>query len=129
LKNKNRLKEFTFKILGISAILVLIASLVFGFIIPQFYLPVLPLVLVFFILITLLVHAWQLNLAKKDIAKFARNNMLITFFKLVIYSIFAIVYIAVDKENALVFVICLMIIYLIFTFIEVVDLTKIVKKD
>ncbi len=118
------MKQFIAKILGVSAVLVLLASLVFSFFIPQYYLPVLPYMLLFFLAVTISVHAWQLRMARKDIGKFTRSNMLITFFKLVIYSVFAVIYIAFDKENALVFVICLMIVYLVFSFLEVSDLTR-----
>ncbi len=121
------MKQFILKILGASVVLALIGWLVFYYFLPEFYIPVLPFVLLFFAVVTISVHAWQLKLAKKDIAKFARTNMLITFFKLIVYSVFAVVYIAVDSENALVFVICLMLLYLIFTFLEVSDLTRISK--
>jgi len=123
------MKSFTIKIIVVTTILAIFGTVVFFFFLRQHYLPVLPFVLFFFMAITLAVHAWQINLAKKDIAKFARNNMVITFLKLVVYSVFAIVYIAFDSENALVFVICLMIIYLVFTFLEVSDLTRIAKGD
>lgn len=121
------MRKFIAKILGASAVLVILSWLAFSFFIPQYYIPVLPYMLIFFLLITIIVHAWQLKLAKKDIAKFTRSNMLLTFFKLVIYSVFAVVYIAIDKEHALIFVICLMIVYLVFSFLEVSDLTRISK--
>lgn len=121
------MKQFIAKILGVSAVMVILAWLVFSLFIPQYYLPVLPYMLIFFLIVTISVHAWQLKMAKKDIAKFTRSNMLITFLKLVIYSVFAVIYIALDKENALVFVICLMLVYLVFSFLEVSDLTRISK--
>ena len=68
-------------------------------------------------------------MAQKDLAKFTRSNMLLTFLKLIIYSVFAVVYIAVDRNHALVFVICLMILYVVFTFLEVSDLTRISKNQ
>lgn len=122
------LKRFIAKVVGISVIIALIGWLAFSLFLPQYYLPVLPYTLIFFLVVTILVHAYQLNLAKKDLAKFTRNNMLITFFKLTIYSIFAVIYISIDSENAVVFVICLMLLYIIFSFIEVTELTRISKR-
>lgn len=122
------LKRFIAKTTGISILIALIGWLVFSLFLPQYYLPILPYTLLFFLVVTNLVHAYQLKLAKKDLAKFTRNNMLITFFKLIIYSIFAIIYIALDSGNAVVFVICLMLLYLIFSFVEVVELTRISNK-
>jgi len=102
--------------------------LVFSLFLPGYYLPVLPWMLLFFLVITLLVHAWQLKLIQKDMGRFARSNMLVTFFKLMVYSVFAVVYIASDRENALVFVVCLALVYFIFSFIEVSEITRIVRK-
>ncbi|MEZ5104242.1 MAG: hypothetical protein R2757_07090 [Draconibacterium sp.] len=122
------MKQFIFKILTVSIVLALIGWVVFSFFLKEYYLPVLPFMLLFFMIVTISVHAWQLRMAKKDIAKFTRSNMLLTFVKLVIYSVFAVVYIAFESENALVFVICLFGIYLVFSIIEVSDLTRISKK-
>ena len=106
----------------------LVGWLVFSLFLSEYYLPVLPFTLLFFLVVTILVHAWQLRMTKKDLAKFTRNNMLVTFLKLIIYSVFAVVYIANDRENALVFVICLVIIYSVFSFLEVTELSKLSRK-
>lgn len=122
------MKSFFVKIAGVSVALALAGWLVFSLFLPGYYLPVLPWMLLFFMVMTILVHAWQLKLIKKDMGRFARSNMLVTFFKLMIYSVFAVVYIANDKENALVFVVCLALVYFIFSFIEVSEITRIVRK-
>ncbi len=122
------MKQFLLKIIGISVILALSGWLVFTFFIPEYYIQILPFMLLFFLIVTILVHAWQVKMAKKDIAKFTRSNMVLTFVKLIIYSIFAIAYIAVKPENALIFVIILFLLYLVFTFFEVVELNKISSK-
>jgi hypothetical protein len=123
------MKQFTLKILGVAFALSILGGIVFSLFLPQYYLPVLPFLLLFFVVVTLLIHVWQLNLAKKDMAKFTRNNMLITFVKLVLYSVVAVSYIAFDSENAVVFVVCVMLIYLIFTFIEVVEMAGISRNS
>jgi hypothetical protein len=124
-----KLKGFIAKLIGLTAVIALIGWLVFSLFLPEFYLPILPYLLLFFFIVTLLIHWYQLKLAKKSIASFARSNMLITFFKLILYSIVAIIYIALDSSNALPFVICLMLLYLIYTFFEVSEITRISKPD
>uniref|UniRef100_UPI003217DD02 hypothetical protein n=1 Tax=uncultured Draconibacterium sp. TaxID=1573823 RepID=UPI003217DD02 len=119
------MKSFIVKLTGITLAIALIGWLVFTLALPEYYLPVLPYLLLFFYLITIGIHAYQMNLAKKDIGKFARSNMLITFFKLIIYSVVAVIYIALDSGNAIPFVACLMLLYLIYTFIEVSEISKI----
>lgn len=122
------MKQFIVKVLGISTVLALIGWVVFALLIPAYYLPVLPLMLLFFLIVTILVHAWQVKILKTSVSKFARNNMLITFLKLVIYSVFAIVYIATNPENALIFVVNLFILYAVFTILEVSETSKMSAK-
>ena len=124
-----KLKGFIAKLIGLTAVIALVGWLVFFFLLSDFYLPVLPYLLLFFFIVTVLIHWYQLKLAKKSIASFARNNMLITFFKLILYSIVAIIYIALDSTNAIPFVICLMLLYLIYTFFEVAEITRISKPN
>lgn len=122
------MKSFIVKLSALTLGLALVGGLVFFFLLPEFYLPVMPALLLFFYIATLLIHAYQLRLAKKDIGKFARSNMLVTFFKLILFSTIAIIYIALDKENAIPFVICLMFLYLVYTFVEVAESSKVSKK-
>ncbi|WP_167604619.1 hypothetical protein [Maribellus sediminis] len=121
------MKSFIAKLTLLTLAIVLVGWLVFAMFLPEYYLPVFPFLLAFFYLVTIGIHAYQLNVAKKDIGKFARSNMLTTFIKLMMYSIIAVVYIAIDRENAVAFVIVLMALYLIFTFFEVSSLTRITK--
>ena len=123
------MKQFIINIIIISTALVLIGWLIFSKFIPQYYLPVFPFLLLFFVVSSLMIHAYQIHLAKKDLSKFTRSNMLITFFKLFLYSAFAIVYIAVDTSNAKVFVICFVLLYLIFTVFEVTSLVSITSNN
>lgn len=122
------LKRFIAKTVVLSVAIVIIGWLAFSLFIPQYYLPVFPYALAFFLIVTIAVHAYQLKLAKTDMAKFTRNNMLVTFFKLVIYSIFAVVYIANDSENAFVFVIALFFLYLVFSFVEISEISRVSKR-
>ncbi|MFW6309987.1 MAG: hypothetical protein ACOC1D_02695 [Prolixibacteraceae bacterium] len=123
------MKKFLKKIIIATVILSLTGGLMFYFFLPEYYLPVLPYALLFFLVVTVLIHLWQLNLAKKDPVKFSRYSMLITFLKLVIYSAFAIIYIAGSSENLLVFVIAIMVFYIVFTTIEVWELMRVTKKN
>jgi hypothetical protein len=118
------MKSFLVKLVGLTATIALISGLIFSLFLPQYYLTVLPFLLLFFFVVTLLIHIYQLNLAKKSISKFTRSSMLITFFKLVIYSTVAVAYIAFDTKNAIPFVVCLMLLYFIYTFFEVAEITK-----
>jgi hypothetical protein len=116
------MKRFIINIAVISVVLAVTGWLIFSQFIPQYYLPVFPFLLLFFVATSVSVHAYQLKLAKGDIARFTRSNMIITFLKLVLYSSVAIIYMAADRENAKAFVICFLSLYLIFTIFEVLSL-------
>jgi hypothetical protein len=122
------MKQFIYKILLITLRLAIAGWMVFTLFLPQYYLPVLPYLLLFFAGTTILIHAFQLHQAKKNMAKFANSNMLISFSKLFLYSLVAILYFILDTENAKVFVVCLMLLYLIFTTFEVISVLKITKR-
>jgi len=119
------MKSFIAKLTAITLAIALVGWLVFSLFLPEYYLTIFPFLLAFFFIVTFTIHSYQLKIAKKDIGKFARSNMLMTFFKLMTYSILAVIYIALDREHAIQFVVVLMILYLIFSFFEVKELSKI----
>ncbi len=119
------MKQFIVKLIGITVAVAVAGWLVFSLFLSEYYLPVLPFLLFFFFVVTLALHAYQTKLAKKDMGRFTRSIMLVTFFKLILYSVVAVGYIAYDSENAVVFVISLMLLYFIFTFFEVTETTRI----
>jgi len=121
------LKRFVFKIFIAATILFFLGWVVFNFITPEQYLPLLPYILAFFALATVMLHAYQLRLAKKNFKHFARYGMLISMFRLLLYTGVTILYLATNAGNIAVFVVSIVIIYLVFTFIEVTDLSRITR--
>lgn len=119
---------FFIKTVATAIILAVLGWLTFTFFFPGKYLPVLPWMLGFFTLVTLITFYSQLKVAKKDFGRFSRNSMLVSFLRLVLYSVFAFVYLANNAANAAVFVVCLAITYLVFTFIEVAELSQISRQ-
>lgn len=122
------IRRFIVKILIAAALMVIVAGFVFSFFIPEKYLPVLPWMLVFFSAVVILTHAWQVNIAKKGLGQFTRSSMLISMLRLMLYSVFAIAYLAINQNNAAVFVVSLVSVYSVFTLLEVSDLARIVKR-
>ncbi|MFW6371100.1 MAG: hypothetical protein ACOC10_07855 [Bacteroidota bacterium] len=122
------IRTFITKILIAAAVLVVLAWIVFTYLIPGQYLPVLPWMLLFFTVVAVSTHAWQVNLAKKKLGLFTRYSMLISMLRLMMYSIFAFVYLAIDQSNAAVFVVSLVVVYAIYTMLEVSDLAAVVKR-
>jgi len=122
-------KSFIIKILIATTLLFFSGWVVFSFISPQHYITILPYMLIFFSLFTLFLHAFQLRSAKKNQGKFTRDSMLASLFRLFAYSVFALIYIASKPDNAAVFVVSLVIVYLVFNFIEIRDISIISRKE
>jgi hypothetical protein len=122
------MKKYIQNLLAIVLIIIILSWLFFSEIVPQYYLPVYPFIVLFYVVTSVLLFAYQLRLAEKDLGKFTRSIMLITFVKLILYSALAIVYIAIDTENAKIFVVCFMSLYIVFTVFEVFSLLNITAK-
>lgn len=120
-------KRFVGSIFFAVLFILVLGWFVFTYLIPDKYLQVLPLMLAFFTLVTLLSHGYQLKLVKKDIGRFTRNSMVVSMLRLVLYSIFAFVYLAGNKENIAVFVVSLVFVYSVFTIIEVTSLARFMR--
>lgn len=123
------MKKYIQNLLIVISVVLIIAWLVFSKIIPQYYLPVFPFIILFFALVSVSIHAYQARLATKNTGKFTRSIMVITLLKLFVYSAVAVLYIAVDKVNAKIFIIEFMSLYLVFTVFEVFSLLNITSNS
>ncbi|NQU86137.1 MAG: hypothetical protein HQ541_10295 [Mariniphaga sp.] len=123
----SEIQKFLIKISLVSIALIVVGFIVFKWFLADYYLPVYSIALVLFYAFTVCAHAWQLNLAKKNLAKFARMNMVATFLKLIVYAAFIVIYLSVSTEKAIAFVIVVMILYIVYTTVEVASLTKFIR--
>ena len=123
------MKKYIQNLLVLLLVIVLISWLIFSKFVPQYYLPIFPFIVLFYLLVSVSIHVYQLRLATKDVGKFTRSIMLITFLKLFLYSAVAIIFIAIDRENAKIFVACFMSLYVVFTIFEVFSLLGITSNQ
>ncbi len=121
------LKKFSIKLLIVALVMLAFGAIAFKFFLSVFYMPLMLWALPFFFLVTLGVHAYQLKMVKTNPAKFTRVSMVMTFVKLLIYSLFTIISLAISTQNAIAFVLVVMVLYVVFTVTEVTDLMKIVR--
>ncbi len=118
------LKNYSFRLLIFVTLIALVAAILYTTVLSSFYLSVFPYVLIFFTLISFLSHYIIVKAGQSRITKFSTSFMGITSLKLFLYLIFIIVYLLIDKTNALVFVLTLFIVYLLFTIFETSSLLK-----
>jgi hypothetical protein len=122
------MKQFLIKSTILTLILFIIGAICYSTIFKSYYLAVLPAVVLFYYLATNLVHAYLLNLAEKSGSRFTSQYTAISFLKMFIYLIIAIIYIVVDQGNAKPFIIVFLILYVIYTIFEVLEFLKVVKQ-
>ncbi len=122
------LKTFGIK-LGILTIIVAFLGGIFFYFQPQYYLNILPFLLFYVSLLTFGVYYAVLKgLNKSTIRSFNTYFTGANGIKLLLFILFLAIYLFLKSENALIFSINFLILYVIYTAFEVSQLVKLVKK-
>lgn len=122
-------KRFLVIVLIAVAILSLAGVVAFYYFLPRYYLPVMPVMLLLVALISILVFRYQLKLANASPGQFTRSIMVITFIKLVGYSVFAVLYVALNPRDAIPFIVTLFLIYIVFSLIENSEISRFLRRN
>lgn len=120
--------QFARRLLITSFLMAGAGAIIFGWFLPEHYLPVLPFLLLFAILLTLFTYDYLAKEAEKEPVKFTRANMVVTIIRLLAYSVVTILYFVISREKSVVFLIAIAVFYLVFTFLEVSDLSSLLRK-
>ncbi len=116
------LKKYIIRLLIFTVILSLIVFGLFSSVLEQFYLPIIPYLIAFFAFISILIHYLLLKASNFRIAKFSTFFMGSTSVKLFLYIIFLVIYVLVDKSNAVAFLLIFFALYFLFTIFETFSL-------
>jgi len=120
-------KYFTW--LAVFSLTVFIAGVfVFYYPLSEYYLPVYLLVLLFFVVITGGMHFILLSASNKNPSKFNNYFLIATTVKLIIYMIFIMVYLYLNRKNAIPFLLVFFITYLLYTTFESISITRQIRK-
>ena len=122
------MKQFLKKSTILTLIVFIIGAICYSTVFKTYYLSVLPAVVLFYYLATNFVHAYLLKLADKSGARFTSQYTAISFLKMFIYLVLAIIYLIIDRGNAKPFIVVFLILYLIYTIFEVFEILKVVKQ-
>jgi len=106
------LTYYTLIILSLGAILFLT-------IFKSYFLIILPFVLLFYYVSTLVLHKFMLRISQKDISRFSFKFMMLSLIKMFVYIIFGVLYIIMDEENAVIFLVVYLILYVAYAVYEV----------
>lgn len=122
------MKPFIIKSALLTLAVLILGGVLYATVFKVFYLQVLPFLLVFFFGVTNLVHAYLLKSAGKSGAKFTAQFMAASFIKMFFYIVVAVVYVILERENARVFIINYLLLYVVYTIFEISELRKVVKQ-
>lgn len=122
------MKQFFFKSTVLSLIVGLLGTILYLTVFKAYYLSVLPLVLVFFYLITNLVHGYLLKISAKSGSGFTSKYMAISFLKMFFYLAAAIVFVILNRDQAKPFIVNFLLLYIVYTVFEVNEFLKVVKQ-
>ena len=122
------MKSFFAKSTVLTLLVFILGIVVYHWGIPAFYIPVLPVLPLLFYMVTNLVHVYLLRIAAKSEARFTSHYMAASFLKMFFYLALGIGYAFANREQAKIFLINYLLLYIIYTTFEVVELSKVVRQ-
>ncbi len=123
------IKKYGIQNLVLTGIIIILSFLIFFFLLTPYYLNVYPILLVFIVLINMLSHSIMIKSYEKDRNKFLSSYIQVFALKFFGILIFVLIYLLVNKENIVSFVITLFILYLIYTIFEVYSFVHFIKRQ
>lgn len=122
------MKQFLLKSTVLTAIVFGVGAILYSTVLKDHYLPVLPFLVLFFFAVTNLVHAYLLKIAVESGARFTSRYMAMSFLKMFFYLAIAILFVVFNREVAKPFLLNFLSLYVIYTFWEVLEISKIVRR-
>ena len=114
--------NFLKRIIIFSVAFALICFIVGYFLPAGFITPALPYLFIFFFSVTLAVHYILLKASEKRFSKFTTYFMLATFLKLMLYIAVLLIYVLLNRSDAIPFIITFFILYIFYTVFEVISI-------
>ena len=122
------MKQFIIQSTVLTIIVFILGAIFYSTILQPYYSLVLPFTVLFFYLVTNLVHAYLLKIAVKSGSRFTSQYMAVSFLKMFFYLAVAIIYALIDKEYAKLFLVNFLVLYAVYTTFEVIQFSKFVRQ-
>jgi len=122
------MKRFIIQSTVLTIIVFTVGTIVYSTLLQAYYRPVLPFTVLFFYLVTNLVHAYLLKIAVKSGSRFTSQYMAVSFLKMFFYLAIAIVYALLNREYAKIFLANFLLLYAIYTTFEVLQFSRFVRQ-
>jgi hypothetical protein len=127
--DKTFLNKFIVNLLLFSVILGAIAFILTFFLPENYFSPALPFLFPFFFAITILVFGFLIKSAGNKFNRFVNRFMMATFLKLMVYMAVLVVYVLTHKYDAIPFILSFFILYVAYTFFEVIALLRFTRSE
>ena len=125
----SHLKKFIIQ-LGILTFLVLTCGMIlFNTVLTDYYFNGFPFLPVLFFGITLGVHIHLIRISREDMKKFTPGFISTTGIKIGLYFALIVVYLLIDRNHSVSFLICFLILYFIYTFFEIFLVLRYLKRN
>lgn len=122
------MKQFLIKSTVLTIIVFFLGTVFYTTFLKHYFLSVLPIVVLFFYMVTNLVHAYLLKIAGKSSSRFTSQYMAVSFIKMFFYLAVAIVYVIFNRESAKPFIANYLLLYFVYTIFEVSEFSKVIKR-
>ena len=122
------MKSFIIKTLTLSFLLILVEYFLSLYVYPNTHVPLFIIIVCFIFAITNLIHYKLLDVAEKKMNKFNPYFLGLNMIKMFIYFIAVLIYLWFYREYALEFLISFFVVYVCFSALEVVEVTRIIKR-
>ena len=122
------MKSFITKSSILTLLVLILGAVIYSTLLKPFYLAILPLAVALFYIGTNLVHAYLLKISLSSGSRFTSHYMAASFSKMFFYLAVAIVYAFINKEDAKIFLLNFLLLYVVYTTFEVVEFSKIVRQ-
>lgn len=122
------MKTFLLKSTVLTIIIFLLGTFIYSSYFEEYFLKIVPFAVIFFYVVTNLVHAYLLRIADKSGSRFTSQYMAVSFLKMFFYIAVAIGYVALNRDEAKIFLINFLLLYIVYTTFEVIEFSKVVRK-
>jgi F0F1-type ATP synthase assembly protein I len=118
---------FTKQILVFSLIVAFLEFLLYYFLDSQWFSSSWPFVLAFFLAFTILMHRQLVKSAIGNAKKFITSFLLMTTIKILLYLAIIVIYVLINRDDALGFIVVFFVNYLFYTIFELNAVLKILR--
>jgi len=122
------MKRFLIQSTVLTIIVFIVGTVIYSTILQPYFSLVLPFTVLFFYLVTNLVHAYLLKIAVKSGSRFTSQYMAVSFLKMFFYLVVAVIYALLNREYAKAFLANFLLLYAIYSTFEVLLFSKFVRQ-